>query len=269
MNFESIKKQECPVKFWYHHPATSAVSGAEFLQTPDGKLYCRVGAGGACQPRGEVKPGDRIAASDGRQISLLGYIPHARQQGTFVPVELAPGETTEAEAAALVELTTADRSEQFWLGRNDAQLGVRRLLTPGGPRIVTFGYERRPLGFSVKLADFHRDTNPNAASDAWCVSHVSLSEGTEDPDAIPADNSLRTISTSSPLRYGPFTFHQSGFQQLAGGVDLSVLRVTSDPGRLWKYLGGAMMCVGILLALCLRVCPARISRGLPAASAGP
>jgi hypothetical protein len=252
VNFESIKKQECPVKFWYHHPAASAASGAEFLQTPDGKLYCRVGAGGACQPRGEVKPGDRVTASDGRQISLLGYIPHARRQGTFVPVELAPGETTEAEAAALVELTTADRSEQFWLGRNDAQLGVRRLLTPGGPRIVTFGYERRPLGFSVKLADFHRDTNPNATSDAWCVSHVYLSEGTEDPDVIPADDSLRTISTNSPLRYGTFTFYQYGFQQLPGGVDLSVLRVTSDPGRLWKYLGGAMLCVGILVALCLR-----------------
>jgi len=260
VNYQSIRKQACPVKFWYHHPAASAASGAEFLQTPDRKLYCRVGAGGAYQPRGEVKPGDRITVSDGRQISLLGYIPHARQQGTFAPVELAPDETAEAEAAALMELTTADRSEQFWLGRNDAQLGVRRLLTPGGPRIVMFGYERYPLGFSVKLADFHRDTKPNAPGGAWCVSHVYLSEGTEDADVVSANNPLREISTNNPLRCGTFTFHQSGVQQLAGNVELSLMRVTSDPGRPLKYLGGAMICVGLLVMLCVYVVVHRAMR---------
>jgi len=252
VNYELIKQQKCPVKFWYHHPAVTAASGAEFLQTPDGKLCCRVGAGGAYQPRGEVNQGDRIAVSSDRQLSLLRYIPHARREGTFAPVELAPGETTEAEAAALVELTAADRTEQFWLGRNDAQLGVRRLQTPDGPLIIMFGYERYPLGFSVKLVDFDRDTNPNSASGASCVSHVYLSEGVQDSDFISANDPLRTISTGSPLRYGAFTFHQSGSQQLPGKVDLSILRVTSDPGRLWKHLGGAMICGGILLMLCLR-----------------
>jgi hypothetical protein len=247
VNYESIKKQECPVKFWYHHPAVTAVPGAEFLQTPDGKLYCRVGAGGAYQPRGEVKEGDQIAVSADRRISLLRYIPHARQEGTFAPVELAPGETTEAEAAARVELTAAGRSEQFWLGRNDAQLGVRRLQTPGGPLVVMFGYERYPLGFSVKLTDFRQDTDPDSTSDAPWVSKVLLSEWTQDPDVISATNPLREISTDSPLRYGTFTFYQSGSQQIPGKVELSVLRVTSDPGRLLKYWGGAMICAGVLL----------------------
>jgi hypothetical protein len=251
VNYESIKKQQCPVKFWYHHPAVAAASGAEFLQTPDGKLYCRVVAGGAYQSRGEVKEGDRIAVSADRQISLLRHIPHARPEGTFIPVELAPGETTEAEAAALLELTTADKSEQFWLGRNDAQLGIRRIETPGGPLIVLFGYERPPLGFSVKLVEFHRDTNPDSTSDAACVSQVHLSEGTQDSDVISADNPLREISTNSPLEHGTFTFYQSGFRQLPGNVDLSVLRVTSDPGRLLKYSGAAMICGGILFMFCL------------------
>jgi len=251
VNYELIKQQKCPVKFWYHHPAVTAASGAEFLQTPDGKLCCRVGAGGAYQARGEVKQGDRITVSPDRQMSLLQYIPHARREGTFAPVELAPGETTEAEAAALVELTAADKTEPFWLGRNDAQLGVRRLQTPDGPLIIMFGYARYPLGFSVKLVDFDRDANPNSASGASCVSHVYLSEGAQDSDFISADNPLRTVSTGSPLRYGAFTFHQSGFQQLPGRVDLSILRVTSDPGRLLKYSGGGMICGGILLMFCL------------------
>jgi hypothetical protein len=252
VNFESLKKQNCPVKFWYHHPAVAAPTGAEFLETPDGKLYCRVAASGVCQPRGEVKVGDRITVSADRQVSLLRYIPHSRLARIFTPVELDPGEKNQAEAAALVELTTADKSEQFWLGRNDAQLGVRRLQTPGGPLLVMFGYERRPLGFSAKLVEFRRDTDPDSASNASCASQLYLSESAPDSDAIPVTNPPRAVSTDHPLRYGIFTFYQSGFQQLPHKVDLSVLRVTSDPGRLLKYSGGALVCLGILLMIVLR-----------------
>jgi hypothetical protein len=252
VNYESIKKQECPVKFWYHCPAAKAATGAEFLQTPDGKLYCRVGAGGTHQTRGQVKQGDQITVSADCQISLLRYIPHARFDVTFVPIEPAPGEKTAAEAAALVQLTTAARSQQFWLRRNDAQLGVRKLQAPDEPLVVMFGYERRPLGFSVKLVDFHRDTKPDSRGDASGVSQVNLSEGTPGRDVITARTPLRRISTNHPLRYGAFTFYQSGFLQLPDEVELSVLRVTSDPGRLLKYSGGAMICGGILFMLWLR-----------------
>ena len=203
LNIESIKKQKCPVKFWYYHPAVPAPTGAEFLQTPDGKLYCRVGADGVYQPRGEVKVGDRITLSADRQISLLCYIPHSRLAAVFTPVEFDRGQTNQAEAAALVELTTAGKSEQFWLGRNpfadaeavaeklagkseqfwlgrndarDAQIGIRRLQTPGGSLLVLFAYERRPLGFSAKLVEFHRDTAPDSASGASCASQLYLSE---------------------------------------------------------------------------------------------
>ena len=152
MNHGSIKKQASSARFWYHHPAVKPATGVEFLQTPDGKLYCRVGDDGVYHPRGEVKEGDRIAVSADRQIALVRHIPHARPEGTFTPIELTPGETTEAEAAALVELTIGDRSERFWLGRNDVQRG-RKLQTPDGPLIVLFGYERVPLGFSLKLVE--------------------------------------------------------------------------------------------------------------------
>ncbi len=110
VNFASIKNQACPAEFWYHHPAATAMSGVEFLQTPDGKLHCRVGAGGKYQPRGEVKPGDRITVSADCQVTLLKYVPRARKVELFAPVELAAGQRTDAEAAALVELKTADGS---------------------------------------------------------------------------------------------------------------------------------------------------------------
>lgn len=254
VNFGAIhRKQECPVKFWYHHPAVKALSGVEFLQTPDGKLYCRVGAGGVFQPRGEVHEGDRITVSPECQITLLRYLLHARSEMTFTPIEPAPGETMQAEAAALVELTTAGKSDHLWLRRNDARLGVQRLQAPGGPLMVMFGYERQPLGFFMKLVDCHRDGNPDSRNDASCVSHVQLFEGAQDADVISANNPLREISTINPLRYGTITFYQSGVQQFPGNGDLSVLRVTSDPGRVWKYLGCAMICGGILLLVILRL----------------
>ena len=116
-----------------------------------------------------------------------------------------------------------------------------------------FGYERSPLGFSVKLVDFQRDTKPKSASDASCVSQVQLSQGAKDSEAASANNPLRRITTNSPLRYGAFTIYQAGFRPLSNQLDLSVLRVTSDPGRVLKYLGGAMICIGILYLVCLRV----------------
>jgi hypothetical protein len=253
------KKQDCPVKFWYHHPDAVPSSGAEFLQTPDGKLYCRVGDGRAYQSRGEVKEGDRIAVAADREIALLRHLRHARQQGVFVPVESAGGETSEAEAAALLEVTTADKSEQFWLRRDDPRLGIRELKTPAGPRLVLFGYVSSPLGFSVKLADFQKVVDPDSPSDVSWVSQVQLIEPTQDPETVP----LRQIAEGRPLQYRDFTFYQSGVRQLPGWVFLSVLRVTSDPGRLLKWLGAAVFCLGVLWMLCARIFARRV---IPAAS---
>ncbi len=258
VNYATIKKQACPVQFWYHHPATPAVAGVEFLQTPDGKLYGRVGENGAYQARGEVTPGEPITVSPERRITLLRSLPHARQQGTFLPLTDRSRATNAAEAAALVELTTAGASERFWLRRNDAQMGIKKLEGSGGPLLVMFGYERRPLGFHVKLVDFHRDG-------ASCVSRVSLSEGAPGPTVVrlAASNPLRTIATNRPLRYGTFTFSQAGFQPAPERVELSVLRVTSDPGRYWKYAGGALMCGGLVCLAWRRV------SGWRAGAAGP
>ena len=151
-------------------------------------------------------------------------------------------------------MATAGRSEQFWLGRNDAQRGIRKLQgSPDGPLIVLFGYERAPLGFSLKLVDFQREKDLDSASDASCVSHVSISDGAQDSSAASENDLLGEISADRPLRHGVFTFYQSGFRQLPNKVDLSVLRVTSDPGRLLKHAGVATICGGLLLMFCLRL----------------
>ena len=68
---------------------------------------------------------------------------------------------------------------------------------------------------------------------------------------IPVSSVLQEISADTPLRHRTFTFHQFGFRELPNQMELSVLRVTSDPGRLLKYLGSGLVCGGILYLVCL------------------
>ncbi len=92
------------MKFWYHHPAARAPSGIEFLQTPEGKLYWRVGRDGKYDSRGEVRKDDRVTLPGGLQVVLAGHLPAARYEAAFYPIELGPGESEGPEPAVLVHV---------------------------------------------------------------------------------------------------------------------------------------------------------------------
>ena len=118
-------------------------------------------------------------------------------------------------------------------------------------------------GILREVVDFQRDTKPESTPGAAWISQVQLSAGDQDSDVDAANHPLREITAGSPLRYGTFTFYQAGCRQLPHELSLSELRVTSDPGRIWKYLGGAIMGGGILFLLCLRILARRAIRRAP------
>lgn len=244
VSFESMRGQSCPVKFWYHHPATAARPGLEFLQTPQGKLYCRAGQAGAYAPRGEVRPGDRIAVVPWGEVEVLRHLPHARQEITFV-AEPGGEEADSSEAAALVPIELPGKREQFWLRRNDLHLGVRRIESDQGPMLVLFGYESYPLGFSLQLRDFQRGLNPGGMGEASFASDVRVHAPRRGPFEA-------EISMNRPLNYGGLRFYQSGYRPMPGGQEVSILAVARDPGRPLKYLGSAMICLGIAVMLAMR-----------------
>lgn len=210
---------------------------------------------GVYQSRGEVKPGDKIAVAAGREVTLLRHIAHARQQASFTSVQPDPGDAASAdaaEAAALVELSADGKTEQFWLRRNDGRLGVRRLQFDGKPREMRFEYELYPLGFSVKLAEFQRETSPDSQNDS-CDSQLHLCRPDQESGVISADNPLRPMSSGSPLRYGEYTFSQGGVRRIPGGnLDMSIIRVTSNPGLYAECAGGVLICGGLVLLVYLR-----------------
>ena len=236
----------CPVKFFYLHPDVSATRGTEFLQTPDGKLYCRIGSDGRYQSQGEVNQGDRVEMFVGFEVRLLQHIPHAKQDVTFQPVEVKPGEEGAPEAAALFEVTVAGKTYPTWLLRDSRQYGSDTIQTPRGSVLLEFGYPRESLGFSLKLLDAVRGMEPGGSVIASYSSSVEL-----------VDKSLgltrqHTIAMNRPLKHGKFTLYQSGLPQASDGRDVSILGVTYDPGSFLKYVGSLMACVGTFVMIYLR-----------------
>ncbi len=248
LNLDRAHGRACPVKFWYYHPAVSAQPGVQFLRAPNGKLYCRVAARGEYLSRGEVNERDQIETWVGLSISLLKYVPHARQKVDFRSLPGTAKEDQAAEAAARVEISLDDETEQVWIRRN----GERRMIqTPKGLLVLTFGHDRLALGFSLKLLDFKRGMNPGRVGDASFASSVQL------VDSARGIDEKREISMNKPLVHDKFTFYQSSFQELPDGSDVSILSVSHDPGRLLKYLGSLMVCVGTFAVFYLRGRPSR------------
>jgi len=269
LSLDGIHGWDCPVKFWYHHPAAPAAVGVEFLQTPDGELYCRLVSEGRYEPRGSVGKGAQLEIPQQIKIAVLDYLPSARREVSFRPVycgEFGGGRVAREEAAALVEVTAYGTAQQVWLGRNDAEYGRQRLATPQGPLDVTFGYESLRLQFSLQLLQFKRGVNPGRMGDASFASSVKLidkARGTEE---------VREISMNRPLVHDKYTFYQSSYEERPGESKTSMLSVSYDPGRFWKYLGSVILCLGIFTTYYLKArprCQAPLGNASPRSSASP
>ena len=240
LNLDAVHGEICPVKFWYHHAGVKPVPGIRFVQTPDGKLYCRAEAGDAYGPPREVRQGDRIPLGGDFHVTVQQHLPQARQEVTFHSVAIATQPANLPEAAAQVELTVDGQRRTVWLQRGESPYSSQSILTRRGPVFLSLGYESQPLGFALELQEFQRRANPGGSGDAALGSTVRLI----DPAA--GLDQLREISLNQPLAHGRFRLYQSGFEAPAHGRAVSVLTAACDPGRRLKYAGSLMICVGIL-----------------------
>lgn len=236
LSLDGIHGWDCPVKFWYHHPAVALEAGAQFLQTPDGKLHYRVIADGKLLSHGEAKEGAPIEMTEGLRLSIVKYLPQARQKIEFLPVR-ASDDDAAAESAALVRVQAGGKTNEVWLKRANPEL--QQIATPEGTLGIAFGYERMPLGFAVKLVRFQHNMNPGMMGDASFASSVQVIDKNR-----PSDTPVE-IAMNQPLVYGGFTFYQSGHDESPDGKQVSILTVAYDPGRFLKYLGCIMTCLGV------------------------
>ncbi len=251
LTLDAVNGRRCPVTFWYHHPAIAPQPGVEFLQTPDGKLYCRVVKEGSYHWQGEVKRGDTIETAADFAVSILEYLPHARQETAFRSVQPAPDETPGPEAAALVEVTAGSVTREVWIQRNDPRYGFQRIFTPEGTLELDFSHEQIPLGYSLKMLDFTRGGDPEDQAE-----HASIAGSVQLVDPAQGIKQELEISMDRPLKLGKFNWRLSSRQQLADGKEVCLLTAATDPGRLLKHLGSALICLGAVVMFWLRARPA-------------
>jgi hypothetical protein len=66
-----------------------------------------------------------------------------------------------------------------------------------------------------------------------------------------------------------YTFSLLAVQQMLGGKDLAILRVTSNPGWWVQYLGAGIVGVGVLLGLFRHFAPRGRSKPQPSGKTDP
>ena len=246
LNLDGVHGSICPVRFWYHHSQVQRTPGAVFAQTPDGKLWCRPVVDGEYRDAEAVEAGGQVPIGGRFSITVLNHIPRARRQISFSAVEPTKEDDASPESAALVEVTLAGTRREVWLQREDPRYGAQTILTEGGPLMLSFGYQRLPLGYQIQLDDFVHESNPGEAGDAGFTSLIRLT------DHATHIEEKHEISMNRPLTHGKFTLHQTSAQQLAHGVETSTLKAVYDPGRLLRYLGCMTICAGIAIVVLMR-----------------
>jgi len=246
LNMDGVRGKICPVRFWYHHANVPPTAGADFVQTPEGKLYCRATINGAYVEPVAVAEGGDVPLGGQFSISVVRHLARAREEVRFRPVQPPPGARQVPEAAVLVEVTAEDLRREVWLQRQDPRWALQTIMIGRGPVMVSFDYQKLPLGYTLRLNDFQRDLNPGRAGNAAFASRVQLIDESQEIDQ------QREISMNEPLSHGKFTFYQSSFQDAGHGVEASVLTAAYDPGRSLKYLGSLMICAGIFVMFYLR-----------------
>ncbi|MBC7397708.1 MAG: cytochrome c biogenesis protein ResB [Bdellovibrionales bacterium] len=130
------------------------------------------------------------------------------------------------------------QGQERWMLLND----VVRMARPGS--LIRFVYSQRkyPLDFAIALKSFEVERYPGSTKISDYRSVVSVSGG---PDQI--------ISMNVPLKIDGLTFYQAGFEEDdRSGPTASILSVNRDPGRALKYLGAAIMSLGIILLFYFR-----------------
>ena len=101
-----------------------------------------------------------------------------------------------------------------------------------------------PLPFTIRLDKFTRENYPGEEMAKSYASDIRVIDG-------PADWPYR-IEMNKPLRYKGYTFYQSSFEQTPN-KNATVLAVVENKGRIFPYIGTALIAAGLLLHLFIKM----------------
>ncbi|WP_413560596.1 cytochrome c biogenesis protein ResB [Bdellovibrio sp. HCB209] len=200
----------------------------------DGKLAYALYRKGEAKPQkeGVTFEGDHIQTGwMGLELKVLRYLPKAVQKFDIERMDHPTPNTSPS-------LHVKYNGQESYLFLND----YIKVFTQDRVYLIAYQNRRIPLGFEMNLNDFKKTDYPGTMRAMAYQSVVNYDGGKE-----------TLISMNEPLKYKGFYFYQASFNQSASGlITSSVLSVNSDPGRIWKYAGSLIMCIGIVLLFFFR-----------------
>jgi hypothetical protein len=248
-------------------PATNGLFGQiEVLGGPGGKLYSRVfGRGekglGKLRSPGPLKVGEEIVAFGGnpKQMTISfdveEYLPSGRAREVCEPLNLPKNQLGNGLPAAQVEMTVDGKTKELWVRRSPTFDPLwEPVHFPDGDFEIAYDFDRKDLGFNLRLDDFQVGFDPGTDQASSYVSKVRLTDKAEGIDEKPI-----TISMNEPMTNRGYTFYQSSFIRVRDprtdretGQFQSVFQVGRDPGRNVKYLGCLLVVLGAFVQFYMR-----------------
>ncbi|MBN1341729.1 MAG: cytochrome c biogenesis protein ResB [Phycisphaerae bacterium] len=220
----------------------SRQNGIDILLDAAGKLHARFSDGEGRVTVGEVALNRPTETPwDQTRITVVEVYPGARNERALKPIAVR---ISDAMPAAFVCLRTDRAAHRLWVRKGesyDVHLGGKHVQ-------VSYGPERIPLGYSVKLVKPIITYYPGTERARTYESRVSIEDGRSETKLE------RTVSMNAPLEYGGYSFYQSSYQFGRNNEPIAtMLSVVSDPGEGVVYAGYAGLVVGMVIILAQKV----------------
>ncbi len=259
------------VQVSYYHPPTlgeQAMQGrsavVDLLGTRDGRLFYRAFGREGLRSKGPILLGRRVQLVGGENqpvtfnLRVDEYLTSGVAGETVQDVELAAGQKDQGIPGCLVEMTVDDQTKEFWLRR--ANVLTPTFQTVGFPDgslyRLALDFDRKDLGFHLKLVDFEVGMDPGTSQPSSFTSKVLLTDERHGVKDRPI-----TISMNEPLSYRDYTFYQSNYDRVRDkatgrptGQFMSIFQVRFDPDWCWGtvYMGCLLVCLGIFVQFYMR-----------------
>jgi hypothetical protein len=164
---------------------------------------------------------------------------HDPNPGALEPTPIDPAPKSDALPPSAIRVQpVSDPKADFWLVE-----GATREVNVGGEmHQVYYGRNSIRLPFSLGLKKFHKINYPGTDTAMEFASDIEVA----------GENIPQTISMNEPLKRAGYTLYQSSYDLSPGRPALSIFSVNRDPGRWIKYLGSAILAVGIITFTVMR-----------------
>lgn len=246
--FEKIEHQSGPLKItfgglWERQLDTNEIrlmpriEGLEysFYQKNESKPY----------KQGFTKEGESVpTAWMGLEFRVLRYFSKASVRWDIE-------QNSRPSPMTVAALKVQHQGVESWLVAND----YLKIFTDKNVYLFSYMNKRVELPVQLQLLEFEKTNYPGSMRAMAYKSHVSYQDALENNQSqkAPINKQEAFIAMNEPLKASGYYFYQASFEESPNGqVQASILSVNQDPGRILKYVGSLIMCLGTIMLFYFR-----------------